>query len=314
MFKVILVGLGQIGKLHLKILSQLPDFDVIAVVEPKEVPCDFPRYVSIEECNNHHQEADLYVIATPNGLHYRQAKELLNLGKNVLIEKPAALYKNQVEELVNLAKEKHLRLFSSLQLRFSPVVAYVKKLIEEGTLGEIFMLSVECFWNRNQAYYQNHWHGTKDMDGGVLFTQFSHFVDIIHFFLDRIELLHSSSKNFTHQDCTDFPDSGILQFKAGNTLGSMIYTTSAYEKNYDSSLTIIAEKGTIKIGGQYMNQLLYHNVEGICKPEFDLSSHEFHKNLYENILYSIKNNIPSVADAENSIHTIGFIEQANKDI
>jgi len=311
MFKIILVGLGQIGRLHLKTISQLADFDVVAVIEPREVPCDFIRYASIEECSNHRQEADLYVIATPNGLHYRQAKELLNSGKNVLIEKPAALYKNQVEELTKLAKEKHLRLFSSLQLRFSPVVAYVKKLIDDGSLGEIFMLSVECFWNRNQDYYQKTcWHGTKNMDGGVLFTQFSHFVDIIHSFLGKVELLNSSSKNFTHQDCTDFPDSGILQFKAGNTLGSMIYTTSAYEKNFDSSLTIIAEKGTVKIGGQYMNQLLYHHVEGICKPEFNLSFHEFHKNLYENILYSIKNNIPSVADAENSIHTIGFIEQA----
>ncbi|MDR3273577.1 MAG: Gfo/Idh/MocA family oxidoreductase [Flavobacteriaceae bacterium] len=311
MLNVALVGLGQIGKLHLEILSQLPDFHITAVVEPREIPCNFPKYPTIEDCNNHHQEIDLYTIATPNGFHYRQAKKLLYFGKNILIEKPAALHKNQVEELVHLAREKHLRLFSSLQLRFSPMVAYVKKLIDEGCLGKIFLLNVECFWNRNQAYYQkNDWHGTKEMDGGILFTQFSHFIDIIHFFLGEVKLLHSSSENFAHQNCTDFPDSGILQFKSVNTLGSMIYTISTYEKNFDSSITIIAEKGTIKIGGQYMNQLLYHNVQGFCAPEFTFSSHKFHKNLYDNILYSMQNNVSSVADAENSINTIGFIEEA----
>ncbi len=311
---VAIVGLGHIGKLHAEIINQFEQLKVIALVDITTLENnDLPVFSSIKECNASFPELDLYIIASPNSFHYEQAKEALELKKNVLVEKPITLHKAQVIDLINTANKNKVRLFSSLQLRYSPVISHVKTLCEKNLLGQLYLINVECFWNRNSNYYKKScWHGTKHIDGGILFTQFSHFMDILHYLTGKIELLNHTAENFSHQDCTEFPDSGILQFRSGKTLGSMIYTTSTYEKNFQSSITIIAEKGTIKIGGQYMNELLYHNVEGIEPPEIDCSFRKFHKNLYEDILQAIKNNTPALADAENTTDFIDFIETAMK--
>ncbi len=310
---VVVVGFGHIGKLHLEIINQIEGLKAVALVDVIPVNSNLPVFSSIKDCHASFPEIDLYVIATPNGLHYEQVKGALELKKNVLVEKPIALQKQQVTELISLAHKNNVRLFSSLQLRYSPVIRYVKNLCEKKLLGRLYLINIGCFWNRNNAYYEkSSWHGTQTTDGGVLFTQFSHFIDILHYLIGKVELLHHEMENFSHQDSTDFPDSGILQFRSGKTLGALIYTTAAYEKNFESSITIIAEKGTVKIGGQYMNQLLHHHVEGLEPPETDCSSHKFHKNLYEDILRALSENKSSLADAENTIDFIGFIENAMK--
>jgi predicted dehydrogenase len=309
-FNVAIVGLGHIGKLHSEIINSMTNAKVVAIVDTYPIKTNLPVFLSIKECNISHPEIDMYVIATPNGYHYQQAKEVLESGKNVLVEKPIALHKEQVKELITLSHKHNVRVFTSLQLRFSPVINYVKKLYENNLLGNLYLVTVECFWNRNTTYYEkNSWHGTKEIDGGVLFTQFSHFIDIMFYLLGSLELVNNKTENFSHQNCIEFPDTGILQFKSGKTWGNMVYTISTYEKNFESSITLIAEKGTIKIGGQYMNQLLYHNVENIDPVEIECNTNKFHKNLYEDIILSLDKNTPSIADAENAAEIIGFIEK-----
>jgi predicted dehydrogenase len=313
-FNAAIVGFGHIGKLHLETISSIKELNVCAIVDSAPVESELPVFPSIKECHLSHPEIDLYIIATPNGYHYQQAKEVLELQKNVLVEKPIALHKKQVEELITLSHKYNVRIFTSLQLRFSPVIDYVKKLCEKNLLGQLYLVSVECFWNRNTAYYEkSSWHGTQKTDGGILFTQFSHFLDILFYLLGNLELVSSKTENFSHQNCIDFPDTGILQFKSGETLGSMVYTISTYEKNFESSITLIAEKGTIKISGQYMNQLLYHHVENTNPVKMECKTTRFHKDLYENILLSLDKNIPSIADAENTMDVIEFIEKIMKE-
>jgi UDP-N-acetyl-2-amino-2-deoxyglucuronate dehydrogenase len=314
-FKTAIIGFGHIGKIHFKNISQNENLDLVALIETKKPMLEkknIPVFSSLSECHAIFSDIDLYIIASPNGYHYKQAKKILELSKNVLVEKPITFRNFQTVELITLAKNNKVRLFTSLQLRFSHIINHIKNLIDHAYLGKIFLISVECFWNRNNNYYQKDtWHGTKNLDGGILFTQFSHFIDILHYLFGKIELISSLATNYTHQNVIEFPDSGILQFKTGDALGTMCYTIATYDKNFESSITIIAEKGTIKIGGQYMDQILYYNVKGKSSDNILLNKESLHTLLYKEIVQSLKNSTPSRIDAENAIDTIDFIDKAS---
>ena len=153
-------------------------------------------------------------------------------------------------------------LFVVKQNRFNPPVVAVKDAIEKSILGKIFSIQLNCFWNRTESYYQDSWRGTKDLDGGTLFTQFSHFIDLLFWFFGDVETVHALTENFNHQNLIEFEDTGavVLKFKNG-IIGTMNYTVNSFHKNMEGSLTIFAEKGTVKIGGQYLNELEYQNIK-----------------------------------------------------
>ncbi|MCO6563867.1 MAG: Gfo/Idh/MocA family oxidoreductase [Apibacter sp.] len=313
--KTAIIGYGHIGKIHFENISQNENLNVVALIDTKKSVLEkknIPFFSTLSECHAIFPDINLYIIASPNGYHYKQAKKILELSKNVLVEKPITFHNFQTEKLIALAKNNNVRLFTSLQLRFSYIINHIKNLIDHNYLGKIFLINIECFWNRNNSYYEKDpWRGTKNLDGGILFTQFYHFIDILHYLFGKIELVSNLTTNYTHQNVTEFPDSGILQFKSGETLGSMCYTISTYDKNFESSITVIAEKGTIKVGGQYMDHILYYNVEGKSYDTILLNKESLHTLLYKEIIQSLKNSTPSRIDAENTIDTIDFIDKAS---
>lgn len=197
-----------------------------------------------------------------------------------------------------------------LQLRLSPVAQWVKKILNQQDLGEIYLVNVQCYWNRNEAYYQQRaWHGTRAMDGGVLFTQFSHFIDILHFWFEELKPKDIRNFNFNHQNCTEFPDSGLINFEIPTGgFGSMTYTISAYEKNFDSTITIIAEKGTVQIGGQYMNQVKYLNSPELQNPFETETEKVFHPAALAEVIEAVAENRKSILDAVNARNVIKFLE------
>src|SRR5690606_28154696 len=132
-------------------------------------------------------------------------------------------------------------------------------LIQENRLGEVYMVDINCYWNRDKRYYRGDtWHGKKDLDGGTLVTQFSHFVDIMYWLFGDVKNIQARFKDFNHTELTDFEDSGIISFEFVNGgMGSLTYSTSVFDRNLESSMTIIGEKGSVKIGGQYMNEIEY---------------------------------------------------------
>ena len=155
------------------------------------------------------------------------------------------------------------RLFIVKQNRFNPPVQAVKDAIDGGKFGNIFSVQLNCFWNRNFAYYQNSdWKGTKELDGGTLYTQFSHFIDLLYWMIGDVEEVKTFIQNYAHQEVIDFEDTGVisLRFKNG-VLGTINYTVNAYAKNMEGSITIFGEKGTVKVGGQYLNKLEYQSIE-----------------------------------------------------
>jgi predicted dehydrogenase len=156
-----------------------------------------------------------------------------------------------------------------MQNRYSPPSMWLKELIDTNKLGRIYMVQINCFWNRDERYYtRDSWHGCSQMDGGTLFTQFSHFIDIMFWLFGDINNVNSMLKSNNHIHLTDFEDSGLVNFEFENGgLGSINFTTSVWDKNLESSMTIIAENGSLKVGGQYMNEVEYCHVKNYVMPQ-----------------------------------------------
>lgn len=270
------VGYGHIGKRHAHLIQENAQCRLSGIcdVNPLQfnnLNSNLATYSSLESLIKQQPEIDVISIATPNGWHASQAIFALENNKHVLIEKPMALSSKECEQIIDAANKHNKHIFCVMQNRFTPTAQWLKKIIGNQDLGNIYQVIVQCYWNRDHRYYTpNHWHGTKNLDGGILFTQFSHFIDMIYWLLGDIHVTGSQQFQFNHQNLTEFPDAGNFHFNfAKNGKGTFLYSTALFQENFESSITIIAEKGTIKVGGQYMNEISYCNVEGIDKPVFD---------------------------------------------
>lgn len=265
--KFLLVGCGRIGQRHAQHISFVGT--LLAVCDTNQEKVDLFKkafncrgYTSIEELLRTESEADIISICTPNGLHAQHAILASKSGLHVLCEKPMALSVHDCGEMIKAAERANKRLFVVKQNRFNPPVEAVKKAIDEERFGKLFSIQLSCFWNRNPEYYQD-WKGTKDLDGGTLFTQFSHFIDLLYWMIGDISRAEAFVSNRGHKGIIEFEDSGVVvvEFYSG-VLGTINYTVNSHQKNMEGSLTIFGEKGTVKIGGQYLNELEYQNFDG----------------------------------------------------
>jgi predicted dehydrogenase len=211
---------------------------------------------------------DVINIATPNGLHASQAIQCLDAGTHVVIEKPFALSTTAAAAVILKSQQVKKNVFVVMQNRYSPPAIWLKEILESKKLGKIFLVQVNCFWNRDERYYKpGSWHGTKNMDGGTLFTQFSHFIDLLYWCFGDIKNIHTRFNDFNHKGLTDFEDSGLVYFDFVNGgMGSLHYSTAVWDKNMESSITVIAEHGSLKIGGQYMNEVIYCHIKDYVMP------------------------------------------------
>jgi len=264
------VGCGHIGKRHVEMIRRNPEAELVAVCDL--IPINLysvPYFSSLDELLSSGISFDVLNICTPNGLHASMAVRGLETGHHVVIEKPMALNTREAGQIFQTAERYGRKVFCVMQNRYSPPSVWIKEMIENRRLGNIFMVQVNCYWNRDERYYlPGGWHGTKDLDGGTLFTQFSHFIDLMYWLFGDITNIRARFADFNHQTLTDFEDSGIVTFdftKGG--MGILNYSTSVYDANFESSVTIIGEKGTIKIGGQYMNEVEYCHVQDYEMPK-----------------------------------------------
>lgn len=273
--KFAVVGCGHIGKRHAEMITRNEECELVALIDVKEGLKDVadyysaPFYHSLEDFLHSDLAADVVNIATPNGYHARQAIQCLESGSNVVIEKPMALTKRDAERVLFTALNAHKYVFAVMQNRYSPPSIWIKDVVDSGKLGKIYMVQLNCYWNRDGRYYTpDSWHGKGDLDGGTLFTQFSHFIDILYWLFGDIQNIQAKFACNNHQDLTDFEDSGFVSFDFLNGgMGSINYSTSVWDTNLESSMTIIAENGSIKIGGQYMDKVEYCHVKGYQMPE-----------------------------------------------
>ncbi len=265
--KFALIGCGTIGERHAAHINTYGQLTAVCdVVEEKATKIgdqyNASIYLSIDNLLQAETDVEVVSVCTPNGLHALHSIKALRAGCHVLCEKPMAISVHDCGEMIKEAERANKRLFAIKQNRFNPPVVAVKKAIDEGKLGKIYSFQVNCFWNRNKAYYQNSWKGTADMDGGTLFTQLSHFIDLVYWMIGDVKNTWAITRNFAHKNVIDFEDTGIAMLELYNgAIGTLHYTVNATKKNMEGSLTLFAENGTVKIGGQYLNLLEYQQIE-----------------------------------------------------
>jgi UDP-N-acetyl-2-amino-2-deoxyglucuronate dehydrogenase len=321
-----IVGCGRIAQRHAEHISNYGE--LVAVCDSEKLKADalgerfgVPTFGSIDELIDANLAIDMVAICSPNGLHAVHAIKLLNSGYSVLCEKPMALTVSDCGDMIKAAEKNNKRLFIVKQNRFNPPVSAVKNAIEQGVFGKIYSIQLSCFWNRNEDYYLNSWKGTKLLDGGTLYTQFSHFIDLLYWLIGDVKNVKSFTSNFNHQEIIEFEDTGVAAIEFFNgVIGTINYTVNSYNKNMEGSLTIFAEKGTVKIGGQYLNELEYQNIENFKfenLPEGNsannygqyqgsMSNHDL---IYQNVVDVLLNGAAISTNSFEGLKTVEIIEK-----
>ena len=321
-----IIGCGRIAQRHAEHINRLGNLVAVCdieIVKTETLATQYKAnsYQSIEDLLAKETALDVVAVCTPNGLHAKHSIQALNAGFNVLVEKPMAITVKDCEEMIAAAKANNKLLFAIKQNRYNPPVAAVKDAIDKGILGKIYSLQLSCFWNRDAAYYNNSWKGTKELDGGTLFTQFSHFIDLLYWMNGDVEKAYTITQNFAHQGIIQFEDTGVvaLQFSNGS-IGTINYTVNSHAKNMEGSLTIFAEKGTVKIGGQYLNELEYQSIQGFEIKDLPkgntannygtyVGSMSNHDKVYQNVIDVIQNGASMTTSAFDALKTVEIIHK-----
>ena len=308
MIKFAVVGMGHIGKRHAEMIRRNPESELIAVCDvlskeqlglPDIQENYFTNYDDLLSAN---LDIDVINICTPNGYHSEYAIKGLQAKKHVVLEKPIALTKKDAENILFKSLEMSRHVFCVMQNRYSPPSVWLKELVDNETLGDIFMVKLDCYWNRDDRYYKKgNWHGDAKLDGGTLFTQFSHFIDIMYWLFGDVKNIRGNFADFMHKDLTDFEDSGVVAFDCINGgMGCLNYSTAVWDTNLESSITIIGSKGTVKVAGQYMNEVTYCHIKDYRMPDLAASNppndYGLYKGSAQNHHYVIENVIEKLSD------------------
>ncbi|HAE31433.1 MAG TPA: oxidoreductase [Flavobacteriales bacterium] len=322
------VGCGHIGKRHAEMISRNEESELVALCDIRDK--DVLGLESFDSVQFYHdlsemlknEEIDVVCICTPNGLHSDQANLILDAGKHVVCEKPMGLSKAKCESVVFKALKANKHFFCVMQNRYSPPSVWIKNIVENKTLGEIFSVQLNCYWNRDERYYKKEgWKGDKDLDGGTLFTQFSHFIDMMYWLFGDINNIQGKFRDFSHKDLTDFEDSGLVSFDfVDGGIGCLNYSTAVWDSNLESSMTIIGSKGSVKIGGQYMNEVEICNIEGYEMPQLAESnpandygaykgSAANHHYIIKNVVDTLKERTTATTNALEGLKVVEIIER-----
>lgn len=329
--KFAVVGTGHIGKRHAEMIRREEEAELVALVDIRsQKDCDaesfdVPFFNSLEELLNSELAIDVVNICTPNGLHSEQALMALQKKMHVVCEKPMGLKKDACEKIIFKALQVSKQVFCVMQNRYSPPSEWIKSVITQELLGDIYMVQLNCYWNRDDRYYKKGgWKGTSDLDGGTLFTQFSHFIDIMYWLFGDIDNIEGKFSDFNHKESTDFEDSGLVSFDFVNGgMGCINYSTAVANQNLESSMTIVGQNGSVKIGGQYMNEVEVCNIKDYEMPKLKESnpannygpykgSAANHNYVIKNVIDGVKGRTSPTTNALEGLKVVEIIERIYK--
>lgn len=272
--KFAIVGCGSIGSRHIAVtdaeeraeIVALCDIDEDKVRKLSELYGNIPHFTNYDEMLKN-CDADIVNICTPHGLHAEMSIKAANAKKNILVEKPMALNVADCHKMIKAASDNNVKLLVVKQNRYNVPIALTKDALSSGFLGKVYMVQCNVLWNRHQGYYNDsNWRGTLALEGGALHTQVSHFIDLLIWWFG--DVVHASTEITTANHQIEIEDCGqtLVRFKSG-AMGNITWTTCVYNKNYEGSITIVAENGTIKIGGQYLNKIEFWDVKSYPLPD-----------------------------------------------
>jgi len=259
--RIAVIGCGRISKNHFGSIEQLSDeYELVAICDNNPIVLaehqekyQVPGYLSFDDLLEK-ESLDLVTLCTPSGIHAAHTIKAAKAGINVVTEKPMATKWEDGLAMTKACEEAGVQLFVVKQNRRNSTLQLLKRAIDEKRFGAIHMVHLNVFWTRPQAYYDRaEWSGTWHMDGGAFMNQATHYVDLLHWLVGSVEEVHAMLS--THRDI-EVEDTGVVNIKWRNgALGSMAVTMCTYPKNLEGSITILGEKGTVRIGGVAINDI-----------------------------------------------------------
>lgn len=315
-----LIGCGRIAKNHIAALKRYDDLcELVGVCDivprrleeySEETGARAYRSLSgmLAEC-----DADCFILTTPSGLHSRQAIEVAKARRHVITEKPMATRWEDGKRMVAACDEAHVRLFVVKQNRHNATLQLLKKAIESKRFGRINMVTLNVFWTRPQEYYDSaKWRGTWEYDGGAFMNQASHYVDLVEWMIGPVESLHAYTATLGRN--IEVEDSGVLSVRWRNgALGSINVTMLTYPKNMEGSITILGEKGTVRIGGVALNEIQHWEFEQPNEDDDRVQAASYqttsvygigHVQYYENVINVLRGEAAPETDGREGLKTL----------
>jgi UDP-N-acetyl-2-amino-2-deoxyglucuronate dehydrogenase len=319
-FRFAVIGYGNIGRRHCEVIAAHDACELVAVVDidetlQAEIKTKYNAvfFNSLDALFLSSLDVDVVSICTANYFHTQQALQALNYYCHVVVEKPMGLKAVDCTKVIALSKEVDRKVFCVMQNRYSPPSQWLRSIVDQGILGNIFQVQINCFWNRDNRYYHpGGWRGTKEFDGGPLFTQFSHFVDLLYWLFGDVIDIQARFANFNHLETIDFEDSGFVtfEFAESGALGAFNYSICAFEQNLESSITILAENGTIRVSGQYMEKVEYCRIKNYQMPELPLPDGKTnHRYIIDNVVNTLQGHSVETTNAIDGMKVVDIIER-----
>jgi UDP-N-acetyl-2-amino-2-deoxyglucuronate dehydrogenase len=260
--KIGLIGCGRISKNHFDAVSQIPEAEFVAVCDLVEEKMQaVAENYGIKNLYNNYQDMleneklDLVSICTPSGLHPQMGIDVANHKINVLTEKPMATNIESADALIRACDQNKVKLFVVKQNRLNATMQLLKRAIDKGRFGRIYLAESNVFWQRPQSYYDaEKWRGTWEFDGGAFMNQASHYVDALYWLLGNVDSVMAYTATMARRIEAEDTGCAILHFRNG-IIATINVTMLTYPKNFEGSITIIGEKGTVKIGGVAVNKI-----------------------------------------------------------
>ena len=321
-FNIGIVGCGRISKKHIESIKYNENkFNLVALcdIDQKKLNSEdtvenIKKYLSLEEMLKN-EDLDVVSICTPSGYHSEHAKLISKYNINVVTEKPMATNYNDALNMINYCKNKNVKLYVVKQNRYNQTLIELKNAIDNNRFGKIKMISINVFWNRTQEYYdQDSWRGTWKLDGGALMNQASHYVDLMTWLNGKIKsvsAIDSTSLKIEAEDTI------ALNMKFDNlAVGSMSVSMHAFKKNFEGSITVIGEKGLVKIGGVAVNKVEHWEFldrdpidDKIMNKSYDVDSiyGKGHFIYYKELAKSLNNEVSSIPSGQDGITSLEVI-------
>jgi UDP-N-acetyl-2-amino-2-deoxyglucuronate dehydrogenase len=271
--KFAIVGCGHIAKKHAEAIKNAEGAELIAVCDTIPENMEFytseygaKPYINYDEMILN-PEIDVINICTPSGSHAPLTVKAANAGKHIVVEKPIALSLKDTDAMIEACEKNNVKMAVLHPNRFRPAMLELRKAMDEGRFGKLSHANATVRWNRDQAYYdQAPWRGTKEFDGGVLMNQAIHNLDLLVWMMGDVEEVYSMAATRLRNIEAEDVSTGVVRFKNGS-LGVVEAATTIYPKNFEESLSIFGENGTVKIGGKTANFVEHWQMESIVEEE-----------------------------------------------
>lgn len=322
--RVGLVGCGRISRSHFDVFQKLvDDYELISICDndpsallKAEKETGARSYPSIEEMLDK-EKLDLVSLCTPSGLHAPQGTVVAQHGIHVLLEKPMATNISDANVLIKACHDHQVNCFVVKQNRLNPTIKLLQKAIENKRFGRIYFAEVNVFWTRPQSYYDAaSWRGTWTMDGGAYLNQASHYVDLLQWLVGEPESVCAITATMERKIEAEDTGAAIVKFRNG-AIGSINVTVLTYPKNLEGSITIIGEKGTVKIGGIAVNEIKHWEFDSYDDDDKKVETASYklesvygygHLGFYKNVADTLLRNSTPLTTGEEGRKSLELIE------